>query len=293
MTDVRSAPQPDADERLARVNIARAPRRAARHRRALSAPSRSSSCSPTRRATSDWLSDLGICEPVDGSVGAVRDRRRAGRAADDRRRVRPLGRRDDRQLGPPARPADDARPTGTSGRRSRSCCCSAMAIGFINGYTVVQDEAAELHRHARDVLHPPGRERRRHAQDHRHRRDQRHRRAPGLRLGATVLRLDGLVALRLQGQRDLVDRAHGARRVAARAHALRQLDLRRRRRSRGRAQRRRAGRAHEDRALHDDLDDRGAARDHHGHRAARRSRPTRASGASSSSSSRPSSAAAC
>ncbi len=47
-----------------------------------------------------------------------------------------------------------------------------------------EDQAAELHRHARDVLHPPGRQCRRHAQDHRHGRDQRHRRGPGLRLGA-------------------------------------------------------------------------------------------------------------
>ena len=39
-----------------------------------------------------------------------------------------------------------------------------MAIGFINGYTVVTDEAAELHRHAGHVLHPAGRQPRRHAE---------------------------------------------------------------------------------------------------------------------------------
>ena len=39
----------------------------------------------------------------------------------------------------------------------------AAAIGLINGYIVVADQAAELHRHARDVLRAPRREHRRRA----------------------------------------------------------------------------------------------------------------------------------
>ena len=34
-----------------------------------------------------------------------------------------------------------------------------LAVGFVNGITVVEDEAAELHRHARDLLRPAGRQR--------------------------------------------------------------------------------------------------------------------------------------
>ena len=62
------------------------------------------------------------------------------------------------------------------------------------------DAAAELHRDAGDVLHPAGRERRRHAEADGHGQHQRHRQRLGLRLGAAVLRLVGVVAVRLQGQ---------------------------------------------------------------------------------------------
>ena len=63
-------------------------------------------------------------EPVDRPGGAVRDRRRAGRAPDDRGRVRPVGGRHDRQLGAAARRDRRRASTSTSGRRSWSCCCS-------------------------------------------------------------------------------------------------------------------------------------------------------------------------
>ena len=58
------------------------------------------------------------------------------------------------------------------------------AIGFLNGCHGGEDEAAELHRHARDVLRPPGRQRRAHAEAHRHDRDPEHRLGERLRLGA-------------------------------------------------------------------------------------------------------------
>ena len=95
--------RPDAaDERLARVNIARDARRAARHRRGRRRDRR---LLPVRLHGAQGRLALRSrhLEPVARPVGAVRDRRRAGRAADDRRRVRPLGRRHGRQLGPPAR----------------------------------------------------------------------------------------------------------------------------------------------------------------------------------------------
>ncbi len=60
-----------------------------------------------------------------------------------------------------------------------------LAVGFINGYTVIADAAAELHRHARHLLHPPGRQRRRHAEADRHDRDPGRRRSGRVRLGAT------------------------------------------------------------------------------------------------------------
>ncbi len=130
MTDV--AVRPDARRTARPRQPARDARRAAGHRRARR---RGRRLLPVRllRARRRLARRPRDREPVDRPGRAVRDRRRPGRAADDRRRVRPLGRRHDRQLGPPARRADDARATSTSGRRSWSCCCSAMAIGFING----------------------------------------------------------------------------------------------------------------------------------------------------------------
>ena len=204
-----------------------------------------------------WLADLGIASQWTGSVGAVRDRRRAGRAADDRRRVRPLGRRDDRQLGPAARPARRRAPTGTSGRRSPSCSLFGAAIGFINGFTVVKTKLPSFIVTLGTFFI-----------------------LQGVNAGGTLKITGTVVDQRASTRRPGFDSARPffastvwspydfkvnviwwlgltvLGRLAARAHALRQLDLRRRRRSRGRAQRRRAGRAHEDRALHDDLDDR-------------------------------------
>ena len=49
------------------------------------------------------------------------------------------------------------------------------AVGLHQRRRRRQDEAAELHRHARDVLHPAGRQRRRDAEDHRHGLDREHR----------------------------------------------------------------------------------------------------------------------
>ena len=83
-------------------------------------------------------------------------------------------------------------------------------------------------------------------------------------------------------------------RLAARAHALRQLDLRRRAAIPMAARNVGVPVARTKIALFMmTSDDRGAARDHRRRSSCARCRPTRASGASSSSSSRPSSAAAC
>ena len=168
-----------------------------------------------------------------------------------------------------------------------------MAVGFLNGFTVVKTKLPSFIVTLGDVLHPARAQCRRHAEADRHGRDQRHRRRARLRHRAQDLRLDPLEPVRLQRGDHLVDRPHGGGRLGALPHALRQLDLRRRGRPDRGPQRRRPRRADEDRPLHDDLDGRGALGDHDRDRAARRSRPTRASGASSSSSSPPSSAAAC
>ena len=104
-----------------------------------------------------------------------------------------------------------------------------------------QDEAAELHRHARDVLRPPGRQRRPHAETHRHDRDPDIDPASGY---ATARRLfaSDLTQYDYKVEGAVVDRAHARRRVAARQDALRQLDLRRRRRPGRGAEHRRPGR---------------------------------------------------
>ena len=114
------------------------------------------------------------------------------------------------------------------------------------------DEAAELHRHARDLLRPPGRQRR-----------------ATLKLTGTTAIQDidaasGFASARRFFASDLTHYDYkvkvvwwiGLTLVGAwllAQVALRQLDLRRRRRSRRGAQHRRPGRADEDRALHDDL----------------------------------------
>ena len=50
-----------------------------------------------------------------------------------------------------------------------------VAVGLAERRHGGQDAAAELHRHAGDVLRPPGRERRAHAEADRHDRDPEHR----------------------------------------------------------------------------------------------------------------------
>ncbi len=170
-----AAPHRPADERLARVNIVARARRAARPRRVLSAPWPCSSSSPTRRGNVSWLSDLGIWSQwLDQSaqygivavpvallmIGGEFDLSAGVMVGSSGLLLGLLTTRADWNVWPSI----------------AVVLLFGAAIGFINGYTVVQDEAAELHRHARDVLHPAGRQRRRHAQDHRHRRDQRHRR---------------------------------------------------------------------------------------------------------------------
>ena len=122
-----------------------------------------------------------------------------------------------------------------------------------------QDEAPELHRHAGHVLHAARAERRPDDQAHRRRLDQRHRRGARVRLRAHAVRLDRLAGR--TGSACAVLWWLGLTVVgglAAVADALRQLDLRRGRRPGGSAQRRRAGRAHEDPAVHGDLDGRRA-----------------------------------
>ena len=88
---------------------ARAAADAAGHRRAARRGRRLSSRSRYFARAVNWIGDPGHRRRLDRPGRAVRDRRGAGRAADDRRRVRPLRRRDDRQLGPAARLPRDAR----------------------------------------------------------------------------------------------------------------------------------------------------------------------------------------
>ena len=94
------------------------------------------------------------------------------------------------------------------GRRARS---SALAIGFLNGFTVVKTKLPSFivtlatffvlqGVNAAGTLKLTGDD-----------GDPGHRRGERLRLGAPVLRLDDLTAVRLQGQGALVDRAHDRR----------------------------------------------------------------------------------
>ena len=163
----------NADERLVRVDAAHAAPDAARHRRAARRDRRVPRLRVlrTRRQLDRRPGDR---RRVDRPGGAVRDRRRARRAADDRRRVRPVRRRDDRQLRPAARlprdarahehlAGDGARPAVRPRRRSRQ------------RHHGGEDPAAELHRHARDLLHPAGRQRGGNAQADRDDLDRGHR----------------------------------------------------------------------------------------------------------------------
>ena len=120
-----------------------------------------------------WLKQTGIAAWTTAG-GVLRDRRGAGRAVDDRRRVRPFGRRDDR---------GDRDRDGAAGRQvAREHLDRDPHHDRVRHRDRADqrlhrraDEAAELHRHAGDVLRATRCEyRRRTAAEQREHADHRH-----------------------------------------------------------------------------------------------------------------------
>ena len=180
---------------------------------------------------------------VDPAGGLLRDHRGPGGAADDRRRVRPLHRRDVRRHRDRPGASGGQVPLGhVAGdrRHGRVRRDDRPAQRLHRG----QEQAAELHRHAGDILHPARRERRRRAaaQQREHQRHGEHT-APGgavrreVDLRQLVL-LKRCAAQRLQHRDHLVHLGDDHRLLGPQPHLVRQLDLRLGRRAERSAQRR-------------------------------------------------------
>ena len=125
----------------------------------------------------------------------------------------------------------------------------ATAVGLLNGVVVVQDEAAQLHRHAGDILRAPGRQRRRGAaaqpRQHSGRREQRFT-PPGSSSAKKIFGSSFFSSGTLPSGYSTAIlwfiAVTVSRHLGAQPDDVRQLDLRGRGRRERRAQRRRPGR---------------------------------------------------
>ena len=108
------------------------------------------------------------------ALGRARHHRHRRGAPDHRRRVRPVGRLDDRLRRRRDRAARSRSSACRSGAASRAAFAVAMLVGYLNGLIVVQDAAAVLHRHARLALHPARPLDRHHPRRHRAHADPLH-----------------------------------------------------------------------------------------------------------------------
>ena len=138
------------------------------------------------------------------------------------------------------------------GRGAGCPCCVALAIGFVNGYLVVNTKIPSFLITLSHVLHAPRHQPRGHQGRHRHRG---HR--------PTSRPLDGFLAAKAvfasrhparvhqrQDHRAVVAAVRRHRDLDPAAHQGRQLDLRRRRQRRLRPRRRRPGAQGQDRPVH-------------------------------------------
>ena len=175
----------------------------------------------------------------------------AGRAADDRRRVRPVGRRHGDQLRADlldVQLPDDGERLG----RRRRVAAGHPRHRRLQRLHADPHQAAELHHHAR---HLPDADR---PQPRLHQADQRHGLHQAIADMEGFARPARLFASQLDHRRRRRSRSPscgGSALVARRhldpaAHPRRQLDLRRRRRRRRGPRGRRPGRPHQDRPLH-------------------------------------------